>query len=75
MLPAGPPDEETDMVQVIKERVDGGLYSVDPHVVAEAMLARRGHRNLLHSLWSEVLVATQLVAPAEPEPAPRLDAP
>lgn len=61
------------MVRVIKERVDGGRYPVDPHAVAEAMLARRREGELLRSLWSGVLVAAQLV-PAESEPVPDIDA-
>lgn len=52
------------MIQVIKERVEGGHYAVDPRAVAEAMLVHRGRGEQLRSLWSEVLVAPQALAQA-----------
>ena len=48
------------MVSVIKERVDGGDYSVDPLDVAAAMLERLRSPAKLADLCSEMLVATQL---------------
>ena len=56
------------MVELIKERVEGGVYAVDSHRVAEAILSRqRGERRSLGSLWSEMLVAPHLAGwgPAE----------
>ncbi len=52
-------DDRVDMVELIKERVEGGVYAVDSHRVAEAILARRGEGITLRSLWSEMLVAVQ----------------
>ena len=50
------------MVSVIKERLEVGEYSVDPQAVATAMLARCGERSLFGAMWSEVLVAAQLLS-------------
>lgn len=63
------------MVEVIKERVEGGRYAVDPHAVAEAMLARREEGGRLGSLWSEVLVAAQLATRPERDPLSGFDVP
>ena len=49
------------MISVIKERLELGEYSVDPQAVATAMLARSGEGGLFGAMWSEVLVAAQLL--------------
>ena len=62
-------DDERHMVEVLRERVSGGDYSVDPRAVAEAMLARRLERGMMWALCSEMLIAVQptLGSPAERE--------
>jgi hypothetical protein len=75
MLSGDRSDEERDMVEVIKERIEGGSYAVDPHAVAEAMLSRAGGSDPLQSLWSAVLVALQFPGSGEPKPVTGLDAP
>jgi len=48
------------MVEGLKKRVASGDYSVDPHVVAEAILTRSPWgRTMEGGLCSEVLVAVQ----------------
>lgn len=56
------------MISVLKQRVDGGEYSVDPLDVAAAMLERFRRPSKVADLCSEMLVATQLAGgPGEPE--------
>ena len=75
MVSGGRDDEERDMVSVIRERVEVGEYSIDPHAVATAMLARCGERTMLGELWSEMLVAAQSGgrAAGEQQPFARYD--
>lgn len=47
------------MVLEIKELLEAGAYSVDPEVVAAAMLARCAKPSDLGDLLSKVLVAAQ----------------
>lgn len=60
MGPGDPGDERENMISVIKERLEGGEYSIDPKAVAAAMLIRGRERTKLGDLWSEVLVAPQV---------------
>ncbi len=59
------------MVSAIKESLDVGEYSVDPHEVAAAMLARCGKPEKLGDLWSEVFVAAQPDRPDPPDTGER----
>lgn len=49
------------MIELIKERVEGGVYDVDAQRVAEAILARGGEEcRTLRALCSQMLVAPHL---------------
>jgi len=62
-------DDDRHMVEVLRERVLGGEYTVDPRAVAEAMLARRRERGSMAVESSEMLIAVQptLGRPGESE--------
>ena len=54
------------MVQGLRERVASGDYSVDPHVVAEAILTRSAWGRTMAGFSSEVLVAAQPLGSPDP---------
>ena len=70
-------DDDRHMVEVLRQRVLGGDYTVDPRAVAEAMLARRREPSSRWALCSEVLIAPQptLGSPGERESLAGDDAP
>ena len=52
-------DDDRDMVEVLRERVLDGDYTVDPRAVAEAMLARLREPRPPWASWSKMLVAVE----------------
>lgn len=58
------------MVDVLKQRVAGGEYTVDARAVADAILRRRRGSDPLQTLCSQMLVAAHLraVDPGEDKP-------
>jgi Anti-sigma-28 factor, FlgM len=60
-------------MQDLSEAIARGEYEIDPHAVAEAIIARRGERWVANVVLSEVLVAAQAAdRPAgKPDSLPR----
>ncbi len=69
MISGGAPIMEAMQAQELKTLVDSGLYKPDPSLIADAMLSRRGVRELLNP--SEPRISPRAGRTRPPSAAPR----